>query len=108
MAAKKVRLDDCLVEQGIFPSRDEVLRAVIAHEVRVDDVYVTSAAIKIAPDAEIFIKGKKSYVSRGGYKLQGALDYFDQDVHGLCCIDVGSSTGGFSDCLLQAGAAQVT
>lgn len=106
-AAKKVRLDDYLVEQGMFASRDEVVRAVIAREVRVDDVYVSSAALKITPDAEIFIKGKKSYVSRGGYKLQGALDYFEQDVHGLRCIDVGSSTGGFSDCLLQAGAAEV-
>jgi 23S rRNA (cytidine1920-2'-O)/16S rRNA (cytidine1409-2'-O)-methyltransferase len=48
------------------------------------------------------------YVSRGGYKLQGALDAFGQDVHGLRCCDIGSSTGGFSDCLLQAGAAQVT
>ncbi len=108
MAANKVRLDDYLVEKGMFSSRDEVLRAVIAHEVRVDDVYVTSAAQKISRDADIFIKGKKSYVSRGGYKLQGALDYFDQDVTGLRCIDVGSSTGGFSDCLLQAGAAQVS
>lgn len=108
MAAKKIRLDDYLVEQGVFSTRDEALRAVIAGEVRVDDVYVSSAALKITPEVEIYIKGKKSYVSRGGYKLQGALDYFGQDVSGLRCIDVGSSTGGFSDCLLQAGAAQVT
>lgn len=107
MGSKKIRLDDFLVEQGMFASRDEVVRAVIAREVRVDDVYVSSAAIKITRDAEVFIKGKKSYVSRGGYKLQGALDYFEQDVSGLRCIDVGSSTGGFSDCLLQAGAAEV-
>lgn len=107
MGSKKVRLDDYLIEQGFFSSRDEVVRAVIAREVRVDDVYVSSAAIKITPDADIFIKGRKSFVSRGGYKLQGALDYFAQEVTGLRCIDVGSSTGGFTDCLLQAGAAEV-
>ena len=105
---RKVRLDDLLVEQGYFPDRDAVLRAVIAREVRVDDVYVSSAAIKIFPDADLSVKNRRNYVSRGGFKLQGALDYFKQDVSGLRCIDVGSSTGGFSDCLLQAGAAEVT
>lgn len=103
----KVRLDDFLVEQGYFPNRDAVVRAVIAREVRVDDVYVTSAALKIKPDADIFVKNTKRFVSRGGHKLQGALDYFQQKVDGMHCIDVGSSTGGFTDCLLQAGAADV-
>ena len=103
----KVRLDDFLVEQGYFPNRDAVVRAVIAKEVRVDDVYVTSAALKIKPDADIFVKNTKRFVSRGGHKLQGALDYFQQKVDGMHCIDVGSSTGGFTDCLLQAGAADV-
>ncbi|WP_165043894.1 TlyA family RNA methyltransferase [Adlercreutzia sp. ZJ138] len=105
---RKVRLDDLLVEQGSFESRDEVLRAVIAHEVRVDDVYATSAAMKVRPDASIFVRGRKRFVSRGGHKLQGALDAFGQSVRGLRCIDIGSSTGGFTDCLLQAGAVQVT
>ena len=104
---KKVRLDELLVEQGLFASADEVLRAVLAREVRVDDVYVTSAAVKVVPDADVFVKNRKRYVSRGGYKLQGALDAFEQDVRGLRCIDIGSSTGGFTDCLLQAGAASV-
>lgn len=104
---KKIRLDDLLVEQGFFTSRDEVLRAVMAHEVRVADVYATSAAIKVSPDADIFIKGRGRYVSRGGLKLEGALRAFDQDVKGATCIDIGSSTGGFTDCLLQAGAASV-
>lgn len=105
---RKVRLDDFLVEQGYFSDKDAVLRAVIAKEVRVDDVYVTSAAVKILPDADIFIKNGRHFVSRGGFKLQGALDHFQQKVDGLRCIDVGSSTGGFTDCLLQAGAAEVT
>lgn len=104
---KKIRLDELLVEQGMFPDAGTVLRAVLAHEVKVDDVYVTSAAIKVAPDADIVVKGRKKFVSRGGHKLQGALDAFGQDVQGLNCIDVGSSTGGFTDCLLQAGAAHV-
>lgn len=127
----KTRLDDLLVERGYYPDTDAALRAVLAHEVRANDVYATSAALMVARDADIFIKTKKCmgdggfhtfpqgecvktsvphahFVSRGGFKLQGALDAFGQDVSGMRCIDVGSSTGGFTDCLLQAGAAQVT
>ena len=105
---KKMRLDDILVERGLFAGREEAKRAVLAHEVRVNDVYPTSAAVMVAPDAEVHVKERIAYVSRGGYKLQGALDAFHQDVAGLRCCDIGSSTGGFSDCLLQAGAGQVT
>ena len=105
---KKMRLDDLLIERGDFPDRDTALRAVMAREVRVDDVYVTSAAVKVAPDVDIFLRGRKQFVSRGGHKLQGALDAFSQSVAGLNCLDIGSSTGGFTDCLLQAGAARVT
>ena len=104
---KKTRLDTLLVEQGYFPDADAALRAVLAHEVKVDDVYATSAALKVAPDAEIMVRGRRRFVSRGGHKLQGALDAYGQDVSGLRCIDIGSSTGGFTDCLLQAGAASV-
>lgn len=111
----KTRLDDLLVELGYYPDTDTALRAVLAREVRVNDVYATSAALMVAPDSEIFIKTKAHgeeadshrFVSRGGFKLQAALDTFNQDVTGLRCIDVGSSTGGFTDCLLQAGAASV-
>lgn len=104
---KKIRLDELLVAQGLFADEGEVLRAVMAREVRVDDVYVTSAAVKVLPSADVFVKNRRQYVSRGGYKLQGALDAFKQDVRGMRCIDIGSSTGGFSDCLLQAGAESV-
>lgn len=103
----KIRLDDLLVELGYFKDRDQALRAVIAHEVRVDDVYATSAALKVNPECELFVKGAKRFVSRGGFKLQGALDHFSQSCEGLKCIDVGSSTGGFTDCMLQAGAQSV-
>ena len=104
---KKIRLDTLLVEQGYFADADAALRAVLAHEVKVGDVYATSAAVRVAPDAEVVVKNRKRFVSRGGHKLQGALDAFGQDVRGLRCLDIGSSTGGFSDCLLQAGAASV-
>ena len=104
---KKIRLDDLLVERGYFADRGEALRAVLAHEVRANDVYPTSAAVLVNPDADVFVRNRRAYVSRGGHKLQGALDAFAQDVRGARCIDIGSSTGGFTDCLLQAGAAEV-
>ena len=94
---KKQRLDEILVEQGYFPDADAALRAVIAREVRVDDVYVSSAALKVSSDADIYVKNVRAFVSRGGHKLQGALDGFGVDVSGLRCIDIGSSTGGFTD-----------
>ena len=104
---KKIRLDDLLIERGYFADRGEALRAVLAHEVRANDVYPTSAAVLVSPDADVFVRNRRAYVSRGGHKLQGALDAFAQDVRGARCIDIGSSTGGFTDCLLQAGAAEV-
>lgn len=105
---KKMRLDDLLVERGLYPSREEALRAVLAHEVQVDDAYPESAATRVGADARIEVKARPAFVSRGGCKLQGALDAFGQSVEGMRCCDVGASTGGFSDCLLQSGAAQVT
>ena len=103
----RARLDDILVARGHFATKGEALRAVLAHEVKVDGEYASSAAVKVAEDALVEVKGAKRYVSRGGFKLQHALDAFEMDVSGLRCIDVGCSTGGFTDCLLQAGAASV-
>lgn len=105
---KKTRLDELLVEQGYFFDADEALRAVIAGEVLVDDAVASSAAMKISPDSKVRIRGQKQYVSRGGIKLKGAIDAFDVNVSGFDCLDIGSSTGGFSDCLLQEGAKSVT
>lgn len=105
---KKIRLDTLLIRRGLAPDVDAALRAVLAHEVKVGDTYATSAAAMVAPDAAIAVKGRKEFVSRGGHKLQGALRAFDQSVAGLRCLDVGASTGGFTDCLLQAGAQSVT
>lgn len=104
---KKVRLDDWLVECGLFPDPQTALRAILAHEVKVDDAYATSAAMAVSPDAVIAVKGRSAYVSRGGLKLEAALSEFGQSVEGLRCLDAGCSTGGFTDCLLQAGAASV-
>lgn len=104
----KVRLDTLLVDRGLCSSVDEALRAVLAHEVKVGDAFATSAAMLVSSDVDVQVKSKSRFVSRGGQKLQGALDAFEQRVSGLCCIDVGCSTGGFTDCLLQAGAASVT
>ncbi|MEG0503170.1 MAG: TlyA family RNA methyltransferase, partial [Raoultibacter sp.] len=83
---KKIRLDTLLVEQGYFTDTDAALRAVLAHEVKVDDVYATSAAIKVLPEAEVIVKNRKRFASRGGHKLQGALTAFGEDVAGLRCI----------------------
>ncbi|NPD32104.1 TlyA family RNA methyltransferase [Eggerthellaceae bacterium zg-997] len=105
---KKIRLDELLVARGCFPDEGTALRAVLARTVKVGDAYAASAAMKVSPDALIEVKGAQAYVSRGGHKMRGALDGFGQSVQGLRCIDVGSSTGGFTDCLLQAGAAHVT
>ena len=92
----------------ICKDADEALRKVLAHIVKVDDVYATSAAMLVTADQDIEVKGMKKYVSRGGFKLEGALEYFNIDVQNKKCIDVGSSTGGFTDCLLQHGAGEVT
>ena len=105
---KKIRLDNLLVERGFFETPGDALRAVKAHEVKVGDVYADSPAQMVAPDADVWVKDQSRYVSRGGYKLEGALAAFGQDVAGMRCLDAGSSTGGFTDCLLQSGAASVT
>jgi len=105
---KKIRLDNLLVQRGYFEATGDALRAIMAREVKVGDEYASSAAMLVSPEVTIEVKGRKQFVSRGGLKLQGALDSFGQNVEGLRCVDVGCSTGGFTDCLLQAGAASVT
>ena len=107
---KKMRLDDLLVSRGFFEDRQEALRAVLAGDVRVEVVEystATSPAQMVPPTARVKVKAPRKYVSRGGFKLEGALREFNQNVQGLRCIDIGSSTGGFTDCLLQNGAASV-
>lgn len=105
--AKKIRLDVALVERGLAETRDLAQRLIRAGEVRVDDQVVDTPAKPIHPEARLAVAQPPKYVSRGGFKLEGALDAFGVDPAGLVCADVGSSTGGFSDCLLQRGAAKI-
>ncbi len=104
----KTRLDLAVVEQGLADSRQKARALIMAGAVLVNDQPVTKAGTAISLDAEIRIKGNPlPYVSRGGVKLAGALEHFDLDVAGMTVLDVGISTGGFTDCLLQRGAAHV-
>lgn len=106
--AKKRRLDEELVEQGFFASTDEALRAVLAGEVSTSDRRMSSAGEKVAVGIPLHVRGRGAFVSRGGLKLERGLGYFGVDPSGLDCLDVGCSTGGFTDCLLRHGAAHVT
>ena len=104
---KKIRLDQFLVEEGFFPSREQAQRAILAHEVRMGDQILTKPAVMVEPGTVISLQSRLPYVSRGGIKLEGALDHFAISPQGLTVLDVGASTGGFTDCLLQRGAAKV-
>jgi len=104
----KLRLDKLMVERGMTPSRERAQALIMAGQVVVGDHAVDKAGHQVPLDAEIRIKGEVlPYVSRGGLKLARALEAFELDVTGLVAIDVGASTGGFTDCLLQAGVTKV-
>ncbi|MFH7244407.1 MAG: TlyA family RNA methyltransferase [Spirulina sp.] len=103
----KQRLDVLLVERGLCPSRQQAQRWIQAGEVQVNHAVVDKPGTPVAEDAEIQVKEKSPYVSRGGEKLAKALAEFPIAVAGRVALDGGISTGGFTDCLLQAGASQV-
>lgn len=105
---EKIRLDQHLHETGYFDSREKARRAILAEQVTVAGRIADKAGTKIDPGSEILITGKDRYVGRGGHKLEGALRGFSVDPTGMECLDLGSSTGGFTDCLLQHWAAHVT
>ena len=108
MKQERERLDRLLVERGVAPSRERARALIMAGQVIVDDHVVAKAGHMIALEATIRLKGADHpYVSRGGVKLQRALDEFGIDVTDLVALDVGASTGGFTDCLLQRGARKV-
>jgi 23S rRNA (cytidine1920-2'-O)/16S rRNA (cytidine1409-2'-O)-methyltransferase len=106
---KKSRIDAVLAERGIFPSRSAAAGAVRAGEVRVgqDGPVALRPSQLVEPDAPLIIDEGPRYVSRGGIKLENALEALGIDVSGRDCLDVGASTGGFTDCLLQRGATRV-
>lgn len=108
MAGARMRLDLWLVRHGFFPSREQAQAAVLAGRVLVDGVPETKAGRMVRPEARVEVRGEDPpFVSRGGLKLAGALDAFGLDVSGLVAADIGASTGGFTDCLLQRGARRV-
>jgi 23S rRNA (cytidine1920-2'-O)/16S rRNA (cytidine1409-2'-O)-methyltransferase len=104
---KKVRVDVLLVERGLAESRAQAQRLVMAGQVRVEGQVVPKPATIVPLDASVQVHQGPRFVSRGGEKLEAALQAFQIEVGGLVCADVGASTGGFSDCLLQSGAAKV-
>ncbi|HST29316.1 MAG TPA: TlyA family RNA methyltransferase [Chthoniobacterales bacterium] len=104
---KKARIDQTLVERGFFESRERAQRAIMAGEVRVGERVAAKPAEMIAIDAAISVAESPQFVSRGATKLSGALDFFKIDVRDKIALDIGASTGGFTDCLLQRGATKV-
>lgn len=105
--ASKVRLDVLMVEQGLAESRSLAQRLVMAGQVRVDGQKAMKPSNKVDPAALVEVETGPRYVSRGGEKLAAALEGFSVDANAAVCADVGASTGGFTDCLLQHGAAKV-
>lgn len=105
--AKRKRLDVLLAERDLAPSREKAQAMILAGEVMVDGQKAQKPGQPASDDARIEVAAKPRYVSRGGQKLEGALRDFGLDVAGWVCLDVGASTGGFTDCLLQHGAARV-
>jgi 23S rRNA (cytidine1920-2'-O)/16S rRNA (cytidine1409-2'-O)-methyltransferase len=103
----KIRLDLLLVARGLFDSREKARRAIMAGQVRCGDRVVDKASATFEEDADIHVPPPDKYVGRGGYKMEGALDQFGIAPAGFTCLDIGASTGGFTDCLLQRGAQKV-
>lgn len=107
MAAPKLRLDQLLVARGLFESREKAQRAIMAGEVTVAERVMDKPGTKVAEDAAVTVKAAERFVGRGGFKLEAALAHFAIETAGRTCLDIGASTGGFTDCLLQHGAARV-
>ncbi len=106
--AMKVRLDKLMLQRGLAPSRERAQALVLAGRVLVNEQKIEKSGANVDEDAALRILGDEMpFVSRGGLKLARAMEHWRIDVRGKVCIDVGASTGGFTDCLLQHGAAQV-
>jgi len=105
--AKLARLDLALVERGLCESREKAKRAVMAGQALVNGQRAAKASDKVKPSDEVTLAATDKFVSRGGHKLEHALETFGVEAAGLRAIDLGASTGGFTDCLLQHGAAMV-
>ena len=101
------RLDQALVERGLCESRERAKRVILAGQVRINAQSAHKPSDSVKPDDRLTLDADEKYVSRGGHKLEHALRHFQLDVAGLVALDLGASTGGFTDCLLQHGAAKV-
>ncbi len=104
---KKERIDKLLVDKGFVESREKAQRLVMSGVVFVNGEKIDKPGTKVKIDADVFVKEKERYVSRGGYKLEKAINVFKPELKGKVCLDIGASTGGFTDCLLQNGAKKV-
>jgi 23S rRNA (cytidine1920-2'-O)/16S rRNA (cytidine1409-2'-O)-methyltransferase len=111
MATKKkqsaVRADVLLVDRGLIDSRTKAQARILAGQVYSGEVRIDKPGTPLPADAPLTVREAERFVSRGGYKLEGALEAFGVDVSGRVCVDIGASTGGFTDCLLQRHAARV-
>ncbi len=107
LVAGRRRLDAEVAARGLAPSREQAQRLIRAGQVRVDGQVAAKPGLPVAPEATVEVESGPRFVSRGGEKLAHGLDHFGLDPAGLVCLDLGASTGGFTDCLLQRGAARV-
>jgi len=102
-----IRLDQALVERRLCDSREKAKRAILAGQVHINGQPARKPSDSVRPEDELGLDAGEKYVSRGGHKLEHALEHFQLDVTGVVALDLGASTGGFTDCLLQRGAAKV-
>jgi 23S rRNA (cytidine1920-2'-O)/16S rRNA (cytidine1409-2'-O)-methyltransferase len=102
-----LRLDQALVERGLCESREKAKRAILAGDVRINERLARKSSDPVKLEDQLTLAAPERFVSRGGFKLEHALNHFKLDVKGLTAIDLGASTGGFTDCLLQRGATKV-
>jgi len=104
---KRIRIDKFLVDHGYFSSRERAQRSILAGHVLVEERVIDKPGTLIKSEAAVRVVAEEKFVGRGGYKLEAALDHFSINTTDLVCLDVGASTGGFTDCLLQRGAGKV-
>src|SRR3954453_15320937 len=102
-----IRLDQALVDRGLCESREKAKRAVMAGTVKINGQLARKPSDSVKPEDELSLIAPEKFVSRGGFKLEHALQHFELNVSGITALDLGASTGGFTDCLLQHGAARV-
>jgi 23S rRNA (cytidine1920-2'-O)/16S rRNA (cytidine1409-2'-O)-methyltransferase len=105
--SKKLRLDQLLVGRGVFPSREQARRAILAGDVRVGTRIAAKPSELLDAGTAVNVKPRRKYVGRGALKLEPVLEHFHIDVQGKTAVDIGASTGGFTDCLLQRGSEKV-